>query len=81
MAVELAHQMREPAWSHADFNRPRANDDAFDQQAHQARLLGGEQARPNAIDLRHRHDDLRLVAQQADLGWFARALNPALEIT
>ena len=25
-------------------------------------------------------DDLRLVAQQADLGWFARALNPALEI-
>jgi integrase len=26
-------------------------------------------------------DDLRLVAQQADLGWFARALDPALEIT
>jgi integrase/recombinase XerC len=25
-------------------------------------------------------DDLRLVAQQADLGWFARALNPALEV-
>jgi integrase len=24
-------------------------------------------------------DDLRLVAKQADLGWFARALNPALE--
>ncbi|MBK9369434.1 MAG: hypothetical protein IPN01_24570 [Deltaproteobacteria bacterium] len=24
-------------------------------------------------------DDLRLVAQQADLGWFARALTPALE--
>ena len=24
-------------------------------------------------------DDLRLVAQQADLGWFARALFPALE--
>jgi integrase len=24
-------------------------------------------------------DDLRLVAQRADLGWFARALYPALE--
>ena len=25
-------------------------------------------------------DDLRLVAKQADLGWFARALYPTLEV-